>query len=435
MTKPPADSSFVIASAIARPRHRRVGLGMTVAALLSVAPGLREARANATEQSEEERIASVLQSTLVAHGGEVHRCFEKALADTLQVSGRIELAVDVGDQGKVVKAMPAVDEVKSPVLLACLQETAQLWTMVGIDSGSTVIVPLTFAGQASQFSIKAADAPDRGPPAPARKRKGLQVGVAPYSVKVLVDEATMHAKRASLSLLSISPANRIAMHRHPGAEVLYLLKGHMRVIGPQGTTPENVHEGTAVYISGNMPHALENMGRSAPALIIQIFAPLGPERVYRDSKDEAGRAAFEVIRDPRQAVAPEGGRIVAMPAVKGTGHSIAGGKAKARFLFDEEATGSQDIYVGLLEAEAGAEVARHSHAGSEEVLYVLSGDGGELTVGSDKIRFGPEQAIYLPEDQPHAVKFHGDSKTVMLQIYAPAGPEQRFKGKGKAKSE
>jgi len=68
-------------------------------------------------------------------------------------------------------------------------------------------------------------------------------------------------------------------------------------------------------------------------------------------------------------------------------------------------------------------------------LYVMSGDGGELTVGSDKIRFGPEQAIYLPEDQPHAVKFHGDSKTVMLQIYAPAGPEQRFKGKGKAKSE
>jgi quercetin dioxygenase-like cupin family protein len=427
--KPPTESSAVVL------RRRLRWLSMTAVALLSVAPSLREARANATEQSEEERIASVLQSTLVAHGGEVHRCFEKALADTLDVSGRIELAVDVGDQGKVVKAVPAVDEVKSPVLVACLQETAQLWTMVGIDSGSTVIVPLTFAGQASQFTIKAADAPDRGPPAPARKRKGLQVGVAPYSVKVLVDEATMHAKRASLSLLSISPANRIAMHRHPGAEVLYLLKGHMRVIGPQGTTPENVHEGTAVYISANMPHALENMGRSAPALIIQIFAPLGPERVYRDSKDEAGRAAFEVIRDPRQAIAPEEGRIVAMPAAKGTAHGIAGGKAKARSLFDEDASGSQDIYVGLLEAEAGAELARHGHAGSEELLYVLSGDGGELTVGNDKIRFAPEQAIYLPEDQPHALKFHGDSKTTLLQVYAPGGPEQRFKGKGKAKSE
>jgi quercetin dioxygenase-like cupin family protein len=402
---------------------------------LALGAGPREARANATEQSEEERIASVLQSTLVAHGGEVHRCFEKALADTLDVSGRIELAVDVGEAGKVVKAVPAVDEVNSPVLLACLQETAQLWTMVGIDSGSTVIVPLTFASQAAQFTIKAADAPDRGPPAPARKRKGLQVGVPPYSVKLLVDEATMHAKRASLSLLSISPANRIAMHRHPGAEVLYLLKGHMRVIGPRGSTPENIHEGTAVYISGNMPHALENMGRSAPALIVQIFAPTGPERVYRDSKDEAGRAAFEVIRDSRQAIAPEGGRIVAVPASKAAAHSIAGGKAKARFLLDEEAIGNPDIYVGLLEAEAGAEVGQHAHAGSEELLYVLSGDGGELTVGSDKIRFGPEQAIHLPEDQPHAVKFHGDSKTVVLQIYAPAGPEQRWKGKGKGKRE
>ena len=416
-------------------RHRCRWLGMTAVALLLVATGLREARANATEQTEEERIASVLQSTLVAHGGEVHRCFEKALADTLDVSGRIELAVDVGDQGKITKAVPAVDEVKSPVLLACLQETAQLWTMVGIDSGSTVIVPLTFASQASQFTIKAADAPDRGPPAPAHKRKGLQVGVAPYSVKLLIDEATMHAKNASLSLLSIAPANRIAMHRHPGAEVLYLVKGHMRVVGPQGTAPENVHEGTAIYISANMPHALENMGRSAPAVVVQIFSPLGPERVYRNSKDEAGRAAFEVIRDPRQAIAPEGARIVAVPVSKGASHSIAGGKAKARFLLDESSIGSQDIYLGLLEAEPGAEVARHSHEGSEELLYVLSGDGGELTVGSDKLRFGPEQAIHLPDDQPHAVKFHGDSKTVILQVYAPAGPEQRFKGKGKAKSE
>jgi quercetin dioxygenase-like cupin family protein len=184
-----------------------------------------------------------------------------------------------------------------------------------------------------------------------------------------------------------------------------------------------------------MPHALENMGRSAPALIVQIFSPLGPERVYRDSKDEAGRAAFEVIRDPRLAIAPEGGRIVAVPASKGAAHSIAGGKAKARFLLDEGSIGSQDIYLGLLEAEPGAEVARHAHAGSEELLYVLSGDGGELTVGSDKLRFGPEQAIHLPDDQPHAVKFHGDSKTVVLQVYAPAGPEQRFKGKGRAKSE
>ena len=417
---------------------RSVIIAVAAFAMTFAAAGLRDARANATEQSEEERIASILQSTLVEHGGEVHRCFEKALADSLSVSGRIELAVDVGDGGKVTKAVPEVDEVKSPVLLACLQETAHLWTMIGIDSGSTVIVPLTFEGQATQFSIKAADAPDRGPPAPSHKRKGLQVGVAPYSVKLLVDEATMHAAHASLSLLTVSPANRIAMHKHPGAEVLYLIKGHMRVVGPAGVGAENIHEGGAIYIPGGMPHAIENMGRSAPAVMLEIFAPLGPEKVYRDPKDEAARAAFEVIRDPRQGVAPEGAKLVVVPAGKGEGHGIPGGKGKARFLFDEANTGSKDLYVGLLEAEPGAEVARHTHAGSEEILFVLSGDGGELSVGGEKvekIKFGPEMALHVPDGEAHAIKFHGDSKTVILQVYAPAGPEQRFKGKGKAKSE
>ena len=41
------------------------------------------------------------------HGGDVNRCFEKALADTLDVAGKIELAVDVGDGGQVTKAAPA----------------------------------------------------------------------------------------------------------------------------------------------------------------------------------------------------------------------------------------------------------------------------------------------------------------------------------------
>ena len=66
----------------------------------------------------------MLQATLVAHGGEVHRCFEKALADKLDVAGKIELSVDVGAGGNVTKAEPALDEVKSPVLLACLEESA-----------------------------------------------------------------------------------------------------------------------------------------------------------------------------------------------------------------------------------------------------------------------------------------------------------------------
>ena len=159
-----------------------------------------------------------------------------------------------------------------------------------------MVVPLLFAVQANQFSVKAADAPEHGPPA----AKGHGGKAPPFSVKLLVDEATTRAKQASLSLLTVGPASRIAQHKHPGAEILFVRKGRLRVLGPAGTPPAVLTEGGAVYIPAGMPHAVENMVRTAPVDAIEIFAPLGPERVYRDPKDEAGRAAFEVIRDPRR---------------------------------------------------------------------------------------------------------------------------------------
>src|SRR6185503_16285934 len=209
-------------------------------------------------ETEEQRISRVLQNALVAHGAEVNRCFEKALADTLDVAGKVELAVDVGAGGRVTKTKPALDEVKSPVLLACLQLSAQTWTLAGIDPGSTVIVPLAFEGQAAQFTVKAADAPDHGPTGKA----------AAFSAKVLVDEATMRAQKASLTMLSVAPANRIAMHQHPVAEILYVLKGHARILSRTGTPPMKLDEGQAIFLPQQTPHVIENMGRQTPAVLL-----------------------------------------------------------------------------------------------------------------------------------------------------------------------
>ena len=399
-----------------------IRLGLTAVALGVIALAPPPARGNARAETEEARVADILQSALVKHGGEVNRCFEKALADTMDVSGKIELAVDIGEGGRVTKAAPASDGVKSPVLLACLTESAATWTLVGIDPGSTVIVPLAFEGQAAQFSVKVKDAPDRGPQAPAGK-KGAPAAAPPFSVKLLVDEATMHAQKAALTQLTIAPANRIAMHKHPGAEVLYVLKGHARILGPAGVAPEKLDEGMAVLIPGGMPHAIENMGRTASAVMLDVFVPMGPERVYRDPKDEAGRAAFEVIRGAAPA-APAGAKVTVGTASE-TLHVFAG-KGKIRPLLDPAKTGNKSLYVGILEAEPGAEVPRNSHPGSAEILYVLSGSG-DVTIGSEKITFGAEEALHIPDGQPHAARFTGPEKTVMLQVFAPAGPEERYR--------
>jgi quercetin dioxygenase-like cupin family protein len=397
---------------------------LAVAALLFVAIAPPPARGNARAETEEARVADILQSALVKHGGEVNRCFAKALADTMDVAGKIELAVDVGDGGRVVKAALASDGVKSPVLLACLTEAAATWSLVGIDPGSTVIVPLAFEGQAAQFSIKVQDAPDHGPPAPPSKKKGATPPTPPFSVKLLVDGATMHAQKAALTQLTIGPANRIALHKHPGAEVLYVLKGHARVLGPTGVAPEKLDEGMAILIPGGMPHAIENMGRTSSAVLLDVFAPMGPERVYRDPKDEAGRAAFEVIRGAAPA-APAGAKFTVASVTDAL--PVFGGRGKIKPLLEPAKTGNKSLYVGILEAEPGAEVPRNTHPGSAEILYVVSGGGGELTVGSEKIPFGAEEALHIPDGQPHAAKFSGAEKTVMVQVFAPGGPEERYR--------
>ena len=144
-----------------------------------------------------------------------------------------------------------------------------------------------------------------------------------------------------------------------------------------------------------------------------------------------------MIRDPRQANAPEGATLRARQR-GGQGRGDRGRRAArcgAHPLFTEETTGSKDVYVGLLEAEGGAEIPRHTHEGSEEILYVISG-GGELTVGSDKIKFGREQAIHIPDGPAarHQVPRRREGGMV-LQAFAPGGPEtERFKAAGKARS-
>ena len=382
-------------------------------------------RAQAGVQPEENRIADILQSALVAHGADVNRCFERALADTLDVSGKIELSVDVGAAGKITKAEPALDEVKSPVLLACLEASALTWSLVGIDPGSTVVVPLAFEGQAAQFTLKVADAPDHGPPAPKHKAGGSAPPAPPFSVKLLVDEATMHAQKAAVAQLTVAPANRIALHRHPGAELLYVLRGHARVLGAAGVAPEKLDEGMAIYIPPAMPHAIENMGRQSPAVLLELFVPPGPEKVYRDPKDPTAREAFEVLHDPKVA-SPEGAKFVVATPTAAAALPLFGGKGRATPLLDVAHTGDRAVYLGKLEVEPGVEVPRHAHAGAEEIIFVAAG-AGELTVGSEKFPFEGPEALYIPAGQPHAVKFTGTDKAELVQIYAPAGPEDRYK--------
>jgi mannose-6-phosphate isomerase-like protein (cupin superfamily) len=107
---------------------------------------------------------------------------------------------------------------------------------------------------------------------------------------------------------------------------------------------------------------------------------------------------------------------VAQPLVWGHG-------AMTAHLDVDERT-SPDLYVGRLEGTAP--VAEHVHAGVYEILCVVQA-AGVLMVDGRPQAVGPKTCTVIPPDTKHAWVPASGARLVAIQMYAPPGPEQRFK--------
>lgn len=96
----------------------------------------------------------------------------------------------------------------------------------------------------------------------------------------------------------------------------------------------------------------------------------------------------------------------------------------ARILIDRESVGSGEAALSVLELQAGAAVAPHVHTGAAELLYLEDG-AGELVISSYRERVSKGDTVYIPAGVPHT--FTATEGARLIQIYAPGGPEQRFR--------
>ena len=85
---------------------------------------------------------------------------------------------------------------------------------------------------------------------------------------------------------------------------------------------------------------------------------------------------------------------------------------------------SPTISLELLSIEAGAAIPEHEHT-EWELLSVLSGGGSLRIAGAERPLSAGEQ-VAIPKKTKHAFT-GGSARTVVVQSYAPAGAEQRFK--------
>jgi len=165
----------------------------------------------------------------------------------------------------------------------------------------------------------------------------------------------------------------------------------------------------------------------------------------RTERLAAGDAAFVPTSQTTRLVTAEGGacevidalvptsaatRELAALVVRGDGattYATQDGKLWAQILIDREGLGAEGAALSVLTAHAGATSPLHEHVGSDEIVVVLEGSAKMILQGA-RLTLGPGSAIHIPASASHSMVVEADQPTLrVVQIYAPGGPEQRFK--------
>lgn len=113
-------------------------------------------------------------------------------------------------------------------------------------------------------------------------------------------------------------------------------------------------------------------------------------------------------------------------AVTGVLH---GGAGTFRVLIDEEGSGAKNFSLLVNTMNAGVKGAEHKHDG-EHCFYILSGKG-TMYISGKRFEIGPEMAVFAPAKVLHQIDVGPEEDLTYVVIYAPPGPEQQLKQRGK----
>jgi quercetin dioxygenase-like cupin family protein len=317
-----------------------------------------------------------VQDLLHAHQADVFGCVAAASGI---VKGEMLVRVMVGENQRPVKADVLKDQTGVPSLGPCLQAKMQKWDLTSLEAhaGDQVVFPLAFKPEAPL----------------AKGEKRMLVPMAAQDTQgpqrfLIDDQSVGEAPLASMSMLSL-PANATspAKSRKDDEEemVIYVLDGGFKV------GADTLKAGDALWLGAHTDRPAIAPADKKPLKILEIRAHgIG-----------------------------SGEKVVHAADVKS--YKIAGGKATARLVLD--GTGAK-LAVDEIEAEPGATIASHKHQAQDEELYFLSGRT-TTTIGKQTFETAGGDALRIPSNVTHSMKVTEPLEAI--QVYAPGGPEQRFK--------
>lgn len=356
--------------------------------------------------SQEETLAAIQKAMNDLHGG-AQGCWAVAATDRYDFSGDLVVRIDVGP----VKSTAAVvrDNVHADKLVACMSQLLGAYKYPPPLYGQTIQLPFDFKKVDGQSVID---------------RQLVEAhGQLKVAVSVLLDEANTGNAAASMFELAIAPGGTTGMRVADRAEVWYFL------------TNASLKQVTNVVTSKAVPDGA-SPGRMVASATVNVsagsvmFVPKGGEREVYAVNDNV--RAVVVVSPGGHEGSARAGALPMQPSqgldktpprpqfLKGTQYG------PAQIFLDASIVKDTPMAASILTLAEGAKVPEHVHANETEMLYVLEGSGTMTIAGTD-VAVTPTSVIQIPPNTKHA--FAATSAVKSLQIYTPAGPEQRFKKK------
>lgn len=266
------------------------------------------------------------------------------------------------------------------------------------------------------------------PAAPEPGSAGAESRVAPGSGAALRDDQEI---RVQLAQLTLEPGGRFVPPTSRCQDVLVLVRGgRARATGPGiGTEREaaTLEEGDAVRFgpSSEPSSVVGDPERGARLAVAFTRARgFGLRGVPLDGVAAALRAPPDDPACGEPEPAAPGSRVSSL--ADATPLVVAGGAMRVRILLDAERHGARHGGLSVLEADAEAAVPPHTHPESIEALIIERG-AGTMPLGDARVPIRDGAIVYVPEATVHAFEPDGTTPLRAVQVYAPSGPEQRFR--------
>ncbi|HEU0036826.1 MAG TPA: cupin domain-containing protein [Kofleriaceae bacterium] len=362
------------------------------------APAPAPAVIDAAPASQEEQLAAI-QQAMNQLDEAAQACWARAATERFDIEGEVVATIDIA--ATAAAATIAHDTTRNPKLTSCLTRLLGAYRWAPPLHGQTIQLPFKFRAPADGQNVIDRELVDWA--------KQGNVGIA-----VELDENNSGNGAASLYEVAIGQGTSTGLRKAERAELWYLRAAKpdetaalkVTVTSPSGTLAAGA--GDMVFVPAGAVRDVTAQGADLRAVV--AIVPGGREGTARSGALPTPPAS------PPLKPAPPAPVLVRAESVAQTG--------PAKIFLDATKLKTTPLAASLLTLPEGAQVAEHVHAKETELLFVLAGSG-TMTVNGVALAVTPTSVIQIPANTKHA--FTAAREVHALQIYTPAGPEQRFK--------